>query len=170
MNPELSDLPYRPCVGVVLVNRQGLVFAGARSAPEGGAPDASQPWQMPQGGIDKGETPLEAAIRELREETNVRSARLLMEAADWLHYDLPPELIGKAWKGKYRGQTQKWFAFAFEGDDSEINILAPDGGHKAEFSDWCWMSLTDLAKAVVPFKRPVYQQLTQIFSSLTNAG
>jgi putative (di)nucleoside polyphosphate hydrolase len=170
MSDAFFHLPYRPCVGVVLVNRQGLVFAGARSAPEGGAPDANQPWQMPQGGIDKGEEPLEAAIRELREETDVRAARLLMEAPDWLHYDLPKDLIGVAWKGKYRGQTQKWFAFRFEGDDGDINILNPDGGHKAEFSDWRWMPLTELADVVVAFKRPVYRHLVDIFAPILKAG
>ncbi|MEM8795470.1 MAG: RNA pyrophosphohydrolase [Pseudomonadota bacterium] len=163
-----NDLPYRPCVGVVLFNRDGQVFLGKRNwktDPEHREPDHL--WQWPQGGIDKGEDPLEAAKRELFEETNVSSISLLGEAPDWFNYDLQKEMLGIALKGKYRGQTQRWFAFRFEGEDSEIDVLSPGGGvHPAEFSEWRWGELSEAPDLVVPFKRPVYEQVVEAFRTL----
>ncbi|MEJ8569889.1 RNA pyrophosphohydrolase [Microbaculum marinum] len=160
-----TDLPYRPCVGSLVVNRDGLVFIGHRAdgpeEPEG----PGSWWQMPQGGIDEGEDPETAACRELYEETNISSIRLIAESRDWFTYDLPPDLVGKAWKGRYRGQTQKWYAFAFEGEDAEIDIETPGGGHhKAEFNAWKWARLEDLTELVVPFKRDVYARIVAEFA------
>lgn len=153
-----DQLPYRPCVGVVLVNRSGLVFLGRRiGGPE--HVDAGHSWQMPQGGIDEGETPAEAALRELYEETNVRSVRPLAELEDWLAYDLPEEVARVAWKGRYRGQKQKWIALLFTGQDSEIDVARPGGGHKPEFIDWRWERLENTPSLIIPFKRPVYEQV-----------
>src|SRR5579871_3857203 len=132
-----ESLPYRPCAGLTVLNRQGLVFIGRRtSGPE--HIDKTHVWQMPQGGIDPGEDPWPAALRELQEETNIRSVERLGEIGDWLTYDIPPMLAGQAWNGKYRGQTQKWFALRFTGDDSEIDIINPAGGHEPEFIAWRW--------------------------------
>lgn len=161
---NLDHLPYRRCVGIALFNPQGLVFIGKRKGgPE--HTDATHSWQMPQGGIDKGEDPLTAARRELWEETGVTSAELLGEAADWLSYDLPASIIGEAWRGKYRGQTQRWFAFRFTGNASEINIDAP-GGHKPEFTQWRWEHLAATPDLIVPFKRPVYEGVVAAFAHL----
>ena len=162
-----STLPYRPCVGVMLMNRDGQVFVGRRRAEAGPEHvDGGHAWQMPQGGIDAGEAPFEAARRELAEETSVTTVSLLAEAPDWLSYDLPPAIIGRAWKGRYRGQTQKWFAFRFDGDENEINIATPAGGHKAEFDAWRWVAMADLPGLIIPFKRPVYEQVVAAFSHL----
>jgi len=162
-----SGLPYRLCVGVMLINRQGLVFVGRRrqvSSPGDG--DQSYAWQMPQGGIDRGEQPLEAAKRELREETNVSSVRLLAEAPGWYSYDLPTGVSGRVYRGRYRGQTQKWFAFSFEGDESEIDILRPAGGAKPEFDEWRWEEMERLPALIIPFKRAVYEQVVAAFRHL----
>jgi putative (di)nucleoside polyphosphate hydrolase len=151
------DSRYRPCVGVTLVNREGLVFIGHRKG-KGVFDQVAEPflWQMPQGGIDDGETPFAAALRELYEETNVASVEFLAEAPGWLSYDLPPDAGGR-WSGKYIGQTQRWFALRFLGPDSEIDIDAPAGGaHKPEFDDWRWEKLDRLPDLIVPFKREVY--------------
>jgi putative (di)nucleoside polyphosphate hydrolase len=137
MKKSKKELGYRPCVGVMLLNRDGLVWIGRRADkpnPEGDG----QWWQMPQGGIDKGEDPRETALRELAEETSIRSATIIAEAPEWYRYDLPKQLIGKSWGGRYRGQMQKWFAARFTGDDSEINLTPP--GHKPEFDQWRWDS------------------------------
>ena len=161
-----DDLPYRPCVGVVLFNKQGQVWLGKRQwnhEPEHREPDHL--WQWPQGGIDKGEDPRVAAERELYEETSVSSFSFLGEARDWLNYDLQLEMLGVGLKGKYRGQTQRWFAFLFEGDESEINVTAPGGGaHPAEFSEWRWGDLTEAPNLVVPFKRDVYERVVEAFT------
>lgn len=156
-------LPYRRCVGVALFNRDGLVFIGRRMSSAG--PEhvaAGHAWQMPQGGIDPGEDPLAAARRELFEETNVSSATLLGEARDWYAYDLPTDVAGRAWKGRYGGQTQKWFAFRFDGPDSEIDIAVP-GGHKPEFEAWRWEHLERLPDLIIPFKRGVYEKVVYDF-------
>ncbi|VDC23765.1 RNA pyrophosphohydrolase [Pseudogemmobacter humi] len=153
-----GGLPYRPCVGVVLINREGRIFAGQR-IDNGGA--SSPAWQMPQGGIDPGEKPKEAALRELWEETGV-TADLVEKVAkteDWLTYDLPPELLGRVWGGKYRGQRQKWFLFRFLGRDDQIRI---DTEHP-EFAAWRWIGADEMIASIVPFKRAVYEQVIQAF-------
>ena len=150
-----TTLPYRPCVGIMVVNGAGLVWVGRRADMPGEAEGAGQWWQMPQGGIDEGEDPGEAARREVLEETGMRSLAPLGESAGWLTYDLPPELIGIAWGGRFRGQRQKWFALRFTGEDSEIDI-APQHGH-AEFEAWKWVPVCELIDSIVPFKREVYR-------------
>ncbi|CAN7612468.1 RNA pyrophosphohydrolase [Rhizobium leguminosarum] len=162
-----EDLPYRPCVGVMILNRDGLVWAGRRIADGNSEYDGSpQLWQMPQGGIDKGEDPLDAAYRELYEETGIKTVTLLAEARDWINYDLPPALIGIGLKGKFRGQAQRWFAFRFDGDDSEIAINPPPGGHEPEFDAWEWKPMQQLPGLIVPFKRAVYDQVVAEFQHL----
>lgn len=168
------DLPYRPCVGITLIARSGLVFVGRRrkeAGPEHVSGDRA--WQMPQGGIDPGEAPEAAALRELYEETNVAEGSVvrLAEAADWLSYDLPPDVMKQAWKGRYRGQTQKWFAFGFLGAEDEIDVLSPGGGaHPSEFDAWRWAPMESLPDLIVPFKRPVYDGVVAAFSRLTTWG
>jgi putative (di)nucleoside polyphosphate hydrolase len=157
---------YRPCVGIALFNREGLVFIGRRLALlERG--EFSHPWQMPQGGIDAGETPEQAAIRELYEETNVRSVAPLGAAGDWFSYDLPAVLAEEAWRGRFRGQAQRWFAFRFDGDDKEIDVARPGGGHAAEFDAWRWEKLERVPLLVVPFKRAVYERVVAEFRKFT---
>ena len=161
---DRTNMPYRPCAGIALFNRDGKVLIGRRKDHP---VDSSHAWQMPQGGIDKDEEPIEAAVRELYEETNVSSISLLTAIPDWLTYDLPDEAIGSALKGKYRGQKQKWFAALFEGEESEINIHNPGGGkHKAEFDDWRWEDITNLPDLVVPFKREVYLGIVAAFRDI----
>lgn len=150
-----ETLPYRPCVGVVLMNRDGLIFAGQRL-------DSAVPaWQMPQGGIDDGEKPRAAALRELWEETGVSAG--LIEVVDrtkgWITYDLPPELLGKVWGGKYRGQKQKWFLLRYLGRDDQIAIAT----QHPEFSHWRWIGADEMIAAIVPFKRAVYEQVVAAF-------
>jgi putative (di)nucleoside polyphosphate hydrolase len=153
---EIDLLPYRRGVGIVLLNGKDEVFVAQRI-------DSPVPaWQMPQGGIDKGEEPLAAAWRELFEETGVKSAVLLEETPDWLRYDLPRELVPNIWKGRYRGQKQKWFAFRFTGNDSEIDI----NGEHPEFSEWRWADLKKTPDFIVGFKRPLYEQVVKAFQHL----
>jgi putative (di)nucleoside polyphosphate hydrolase len=162
-----EDLPYRPCVGVMVLNAQGLVWVGRRiPIADSEHAGTSKLWQMPQGGIDPGEDPYPAALRELYEETGMKTVSLLAEAPDWINYDLPADLIGIGLKGRYRGQTQKWFAFRFEGDESEIAINPPPGGHEAEFDAWDWKPMAELPNLIVPFKRGVYETVVSTFSSL----
>jgi len=156
---------YRPCVGIALFSRDGRVFLGKR-ASRGVVPEYS--WQMPQGGIDPGEAPLEAARRELYEETNVASVTPLGEVEGWLHYDLPPEVA--AWRGRYRGQAQRWFAFRFDGAEAEIDVTRPPGGHPVEFCRWRWENLADTPDMVVPFKRAVYEKVAAAFAPFAGDG
>ena len=161
--PPFEDLPYRPCAGLMVLNRDGLAFIGRRlDGPE--HVDATHVWQMPQGGIDPGEEPFPAALRELQEETNIRSVERLGEIAEWLNYDIPREIVGQAWKGQYRGQTQKWYALRFTGSESEIDIVHPAGGHKPEFFEWRWEPMQNLPNLVVPFKRPTYERVVKEFA------
>jgi putative (di)nucleoside polyphosphate hydrolase len=160
---------YRPCVGIMLLNKRGLVFVGRRKQKRAEHILRRYEWQMPQGGIDEGEDPLTAARRELREETNVTSTRLLAEAPDWYHYDLPGELSKNTFRGKYKGQRQKWFALGFEGDESEIDIDAPAGDGHPEFDAWRWERMERLAELVVPFKRHVYEEVVAVFGHLVKA-
>lgn len=161
-----SKLGYRPCVGIVLLNAEGLVWVGHRANVSGDAERHGSCWQMPQGGIEKDEDPATAALRELAEETGITSARIIDETAGWLRYDLPAELLGKGWKGKYRGQKQKWYAVRFQGLDAEINIT-PAPPHKVEFDAWRWVPLSDVVDLIVPFKRPVYRQVVEAFAAHT---
>ena len=151
----MSDLPYRPCVGIVLINDEGLIFAGQRLDSEVPA------WQMPQGGIDPGEKSRPAALRELWEETGV-SADLVEEIGrteDWLTYDLPPDLLGKVWSGRYRGQKQRWYLLRYKGRDDQISI---DREHP-EFATWKWIGAQEMLDAIVPFKRDVYAAVIAAF-------
>jgi putative (di)nucleoside polyphosphate hydrolase len=153
---QIARLPYRPGVGIMLVNQKGQVFIAQRIDSPGPA------WQMPQGGIDKREEPLQAAWREMREEIGTDRARFIGESRDWLTYDLPPELVSQLWKGKFRGQRQKWFAFRFLGTDRDINIAT----EHPEFSSWRWAALEELPGLIVPFKRQLYHDLIAEFTPL----
>ncbi|MHA6324580.1 RNA pyrophosphohydrolase [Roseivivax sp. CAU 1753] len=150
MTPEqIEKLPYRPCVGVVLANPRGEIFVGQRFET------TTPAWQMPQGGIDPGETPRDAAIRELWEETGVTRdlVRTEAETKDWVAYDLPHDIVPRIWKGRYRGQTQKWVLFRFLGKDAQIDIATAH----PEFSQWRWLAPDAVVEQIVPFKRPVYE-------------
>jgi putative (di)nucleoside polyphosphate hydrolase len=152
---EIAALPYRPCVGVVLINSDGLIFAGQRI-------DNPVPaWQMPQGGIDADEKPRAAALRELWEETGVTGdlVEFIAKTPGWVTYDLPPELLGKVWKGKFRGQRQKWFLFRFLGRDDQIRIET----EHPEFSCWRWIGADEMVASIVPFKRAVYGEVINAF-------
>ncbi len=159
---SLSDQPhpgYRLCAGVALTNAQGQVFLGRRRGETG-----RYAWQMPQGGVDPGEDAEAAARRELYEETSVRSARLLAEAPQWVAYNLPEDARAR-FGARYRGQTQRWFLFRFEGETEEIDVAQPGGGgHKPEFSSWRWERWEALPDLVVPFKRAVYEQVVRWFA------
>ena len=162
---DIEKLPYRPCAGIALFNRDGLVFVGRRKDGPREAEGVGKWWQMPQGGIDDGEDFDKAAERELYEETSVRSVTRLGETRDWFTYDLPQELIGRAWKGKYRGQRIKYVAFRFNGEESEIDIAEPGGGgHKPEFVAWRWEQLARLPELIIPFKRKVYDSVVKEFA------
>ncbi len=159
MTPDqIARLPYRPCVGVVLTHPDGRIFAGQRADMETPA------WQMPQGGIDDGEDVLAAAYRELLEETGVAAAdvRLIAQTGDWYHYDLPIEVVPKRWKGKYRGQKQHWVRFELTAPDSVIDLQFQD----VEFSDWRWMTATEMLDLIVLFKRPIYAAVLKEFGLL----
>ncbi|HWE77706.1 MAG TPA: RNA pyrophosphohydrolase [Pseudolabrys sp.] len=162
--PPYESLPYRPCAGIMVLNAQGRVFVGRRA----GGPehvDRTHVYQMPQGGIDEGEDPYKAALRELYEETNIKSVAKLGEIVEWLTYDLPRDIAHDAWGGKYRGQKQKWYALRFTGEDREINVTLPAGGHHPpEFIDWRWVEMAELPELVVPFKRDIYERVVKEFA------
>ncbi|MFN4130175.1 MAG: RNA pyrophosphohydrolase [Paracoccaceae bacterium] len=155
MRIDPETLPYRACVGIMLINAHGQIWTGQRL-------DSPSPaWQMPQGGIDEGESPRDAALRELWEETGVTSdlVEILDKTKDWLTYDLPPELLGKVWKGKFRGQKQKWFLCRFLGQDDGVSI----DSENPEFSAWKWIGAREMCDAIVPFKRAVYDHVVRSF-------
>ena len=149
-----SKPAYRRGVGLALFNRQGLVFAAQRIDTPGEA------WQMPQGGIDPGESPRQAAMRELKEEIGTDRAVIVAELDDWLSYDLPVEMAGRVWRGRFKGQTQKWFALHFTGSDADIDLATAH----PEFKSWRWMALDQVAAAIVAFKRPIYERVAREFA------
>ena len=151
----IKRLPLRRGVGIVLVNRAGKVFVARRIDTRAVA------WQMPQGGIDKGETPKQAVLRELQEEVGTDKAEIIAEMNDWVTYDLPEHLIGVAFHGKYKGQKQKWFALRFTGEDADINLTT----HEPEFSSYQWVDMDTLPGLIVPFKRDTYRQVIAAFKS-----
>jgi putative (di)nucleoside polyphosphate hydrolase len=160
----MNDLPYRPNVGALLFNRAGLVLV-ARRADMPNAEGAAGGWQLPQGGMDEGEDPAVAVLRELEEEVGTRNAVILAEHPEWLTYDLPAQLIGVALGGRYRGQAQKWFALRFLGEDSEIRL---DLDPHPEFDAWRWARLAELPGMAVPFKRVIYERLARDFADLAS--
>ena len=152
----LNERPYRPCVGIMLLNHVGMVFVGKR------IDNVTEAWQMPQGGIDAGEDPRQAAFRELKEEIGTDHAEVLAESRGWLDYDLPRDLADKVWRGRFRGQTQKWFALRFLGQDSDIDIET----EHPEFNAWRWAPMADLPRLIVPFKRDNYEKVVAEFRHL----
>ncbi|MCC3861640.1 RNA pyrophosphohydrolase [Pseudemcibacter aquimaris] len=151
-----KNLPYRPCAGIMLLNADNKVFVAKRIDTK------VEAWQMPQGGIDEGEDTREAALRELEEETGINNVTIIDEYDGWLTYDLPDELYGKVWKGRYGGQSMKWYVMRFNGQDSDINI---ETAHP-EFAEWKWSDMRDLPDMIVPFKRDIYQKLADKFAHL----
>ena len=156
---KFSEKNYRPCVGIVLINN-GSIFAGQRLDYK------SDAWQMPQGGIEANESPIRAAVRELKEETGIKKkhVKIILESKNWINYDLPKELIPKLWNGKFVGQSQKWFAMEFLGSDSDVNINTKN----PEFSKWQWMTKNKLLDRIVPFKKRVYENILSQFSAQLN--
>ncbi len=151
---DIKSLPYRPCVGMMLISAEKKVFVGQRIDTR------SEAWQMPQGGIDEGEDARLALFREMKEEIGTDKATILAESKDWLPYDLPTELVPQLWGGKYRGQKQKWFALRFDGSDADINI---ETAHQ-EFNAWRWVAPADLPSLIVPFKQQLYADILDEFS------
>ncbi len=167
MSPEeIARLPYRPCVGIMLIDRRGRVFVAQRidnpAAPRPAAPGPAATWQMPQGGIDEGESPRQAALRELQEEVGTGKAEILAESRNWRRYDLPAERVPQLWGGRYRGQEQKWFALRFLGGDGDIDIAT----ETPEFRAWRWAEMAELPDIIVPFKRDIYREVIAEFGHL----
>ncbi|WP_299641671.1 RNA pyrophosphohydrolase [uncultured Ruegeria sp.] len=157
MSPEeIAKLPYRRCVGLMLMNAEGKIFVGQRNDRHKDA------WQMPQGGVDKGENPRDAALRELWEETGVTAdlVEVIAETNGWLPYDLPHDIVPKIWKGRFRGQEQKWYLMRFKGADNQVNIET----EHPEFTCWKWQEPSRLIAEIVPFKRGVYKQVIATFA------
>jgi putative (di)nucleoside polyphosphate hydrolase len=152
--------PYRPGVGMLLVNDDDFVFVGRR------IDQTAEAWQMPQGGIDEGEDARTAALRELEEEIGTAKAEIVAESRDWIYYDLPPDIADKVWKGRFRGQKQKWFLLRFRGLDSDIRLDA----HHQEFNAWRWVPLEQVPALIVPFKQVLYRQVVQEFAPLLKRG
>lgn len=159
MAVDITALPYRPGVGIVLLNAENKVFVAKRIDMR------AEAWQMPQGGIDEGEDPRLAAIRELAEETSVTQAEIIAESTDWITYDLPVDLIPKLWKGRFRGQKQKWFAMRFLGKDNDIDLNT----EHPEFLEWKWVNIQELPDIIVPFKRALYEKIVSEFNFLSTA-
>ena len=156
MDKRFSNLPLRKGVGVVLLNKNNQIFVARR------IDNPKDFWQMPQGGIDKGETPLEAAYRELKEETSIKSVKIIQEIKDEITYNLPDNLLGIIWKGKYKGQTQKWLVMKFLGDDKEIDLKTKH----PEFLEWKWINIENITDKVVDFKLHVYEKIKQELKNL----
>jgi putative (di)nucleoside polyphosphate hydrolase len=156
MSAAADARPYREGVGIALLNRDDLVFVGQR------IDQTAEAWQMPQGGIDPGEDPLQAALREMEEEIGVAAklVEVIAESRGWLSYDLPADLADKVWGGRYRGQRQKWYLARFKGRDSDINIETPH----PEFKEWRWLPFRQLPELIVPFKRPIYELIVAEFA------
>jgi putative (di)nucleoside polyphosphate hydrolase len=146
---------YRPGVGIMLLNPANRVFVGKRIDMAG------EHWQMPQGGIDQGESPRQAALRELKEEVGTDKAEILAESKNWLSYDIPRDITRRLWSGRYRGQKQKWFLMRFTGTDADIDLRT----HHPEFSAWRWVEAADLPRLIVPFKRQLYEELLTEFAA-----
>ncbi len=160
MSPEeIARLPYRPCVGIMLIGGGGRVFVAQR------IDSPAEAWQMPQGGIDAGESPRQAALRELREEVGTDKAEILAESRNWWRYDLPAERVPRLWGGRYRGQEQRWFALRFLGDDADIDIET----ESPEFNAWRWAEMAELPDIIVPFKRQIYREVIAEFGHLAEA-
>jgi len=157
MLKPFSERPYRPCVGIMLINDHGLVFVAQR------IDQVVEAWQMPQGGVEQDETPRQAALRELEEEIGTNRAEIIAETKDWIPYDLPAELADKVWRGRFRGQTQKWFAMRFLGTDGDINLATAE----PEFDAWKWTPMATLVDVAVDFKRDNYAQVVAAFQLLT---
>ena len=160
MSPEeIARLPYRPCVGIMLIDRGGRVFVAQRIDTPAVA------WQMPQGGIDEGESPRQAALRELHEEVGTDKAEVLAESRDWRRYDLPADLVPRLWDGRFRGQEQRWFALRFLGQDADIDIAT----ETPEFRAWRWAEMAELPDIIVPFKRHIYREVIAEFGHLAES-
>ena len=160
MQSDEKLLPYRQCAGIVLFNGSGMVLVGKR------IDQITEAWQMPQGGIDENEEPLEAALRELKEEINTANVEILAESKNWYTYDLPKNLREKLWKGMYRGQNQKWFAMKYLGDDNQIQ---PQSVEKPEFNDWKWIDIEDLPRVAIKFKQDIYRSISVEFYEISKS-
>ena len=166
---DFSKLGYRPCVGIMVLNAKNKVWVGRRISETNTEYSGSEKrWQMPQGGIDKGEAPEPAGLRELYEETGIKDVTLLAETSDWLKYDLPDHMIGTGLRGKWRGQKQMWYAYRFNGRDDDIAINPPPDGNSPEFDDWRWEDMHRLPDLIVDFKRDIYEKVVKQFAHLVS--